>query len=193
MKLNIVTLFLIISLCVSCGADYTPKPVGYFRIDLPEKTYLSYTENSPFSFEYPIYSRIVKADTYDEYKIFERFNIAFDSLNADLHISYIEVDNNLSQLVDDANEFVYKHVSKANAIESRNWINIDNNVFGSVFEIEGRGAASQYQFYLTDSTQHFLRGALYFRTKPNNDSLAPVIKFIRKDIDHFIESFSWQQ
>ncbi|NOZ45910.1 MAG: gliding motility lipoprotein GldD, partial [Chlorobi bacterium] len=71
------------------------------------------------------------------------------------------------------------------------FINYDDNVYGILYDIKGN-AASSINFFVTDSTQHFLRGALYFNSKPNKDSLAPVVDFIRKDIVHLMETFKWK-
>ena len=86
----------------------------------------------------------------------------------------------------------YKHIPKASSIETRVIINPEDDVYGLIYEINGMGAASPYQFFVTDSSSHFLRGALYFNITPNNDSLAPVIDFIKEDIEHLILSLRWK-
>jgi gliding motility-associated lipoprotein GldD len=88
--------------------------------------------------------------------------------------------------------FAMKHITKANSIDEKIINNSNDRVFGLIYNISGSGAASTYQFYLTDSTSHFLRGALYFYFKPNNDSIAPVIDFIKQDINHLIKTFRWK-
>ena len=86
----------------------------------------------------------------------------------------------------------FKHISKASSIENRVIINPEAKVFGLIYEIKGMGAASPYQFFVTDSSSHFLRGALYFNMIPNNDSLAPVIDFLKEDIEHLLLSLKWK-
>ncbi|MDP4963484.1 MAG: gliding motility lipoprotein GldD, partial [Salibacteraceae bacterium] len=63
-------------------------------------------------------------------------------------------------------------------------------VYGIVYDFKGE-TASDLQFFLTDSTNHFLRGSLYFNVYPNKDSLAPVIDYVKTDINHMLESFKW--
>jgi gliding motility-associated lipoprotein GldD len=85
-----------------------------------------------------------------------------------------------------------KHIPKATAIDSKQFIDEKNHIYGLTYTISGTEAASPFQFYLTDSTRNFIRGALYFNTIPNNDSLAPVIDFLKQDIIHMIETFRWK-
>jgi gliding motility-associated lipoprotein GldD len=71
------------------------------------------------------------------------------------------------------------------------FINEKERVYGILYDIKGNSASS-LQFYLTDSSRHFFRGALYFNVQPNKDSLAPVIDYFREDIIYLIETFSWK-
>lgn len=186
----IITLFGLMALATSCGSDYMPKPRGYFRIDLPEKKYQSFDTNFPYMFNYPVYSTI-QADLLapgEPYWI----NLEFPQFSGKLHLSYKVIDDNLPQYLEDSRTMVYKHIPKANAINNRMIINNEDKVYGLIYEIDGLGTASPYQFYVTDSTHHFLRGALYFNIKPNNDSLAPVIDFIKEDIEQLINTFQWK-
>lgn len=179
---------LIISL-ICCRENTVPKPKGFFRIDLPAKSYRSYDTICPFTFEYPYYGKI----SYDVGKISEPcwFNIEFPHYRAKIHISYKTIDHNLESILKESYDLAYSHSVKADAIDEQPWINGENKVFGILYDIKGN-AASSVQFYLTDSTKHFLRGALYFSSQPEADSLAPVIKFFREDIVHMIETFRWK-
>ncbi len=175
----------------SCGEeDYTPKPRGFFRIELPEKKYEVYQSDCPFSFEYPVYSKV----EIDNEKNTEPcwLNLVFPKYKGTLHISYKAVGGNIVQYLEDARELTNKHIAKAAAIDEILINNPEKNLYGLVYDIEGSDAASPVQFFVTDSSKHFLRGALYFTVKPNNDSLQPVIQFIRKDIDRFIKTFEWK-
>lgn len=175
----------------SCSEDYVPKPKGYFRIDLPEKKYnLLSSDSLPYSFEYPIYSGFIRDEFNPENNNW--INLSFPDFKGVLHLSYIPLKDNLQKCIEDSRSFVNKHIPKANAIEEQLIFNPDKQVFGTFFDIKGINAASTCQFYLTDSTSNFLRGALYFTVSPNNDSLAPVISFIQKDILHLLETFSWK-
>ena len=190
LKNNFKFLFILILLFfISCEGDYIPKPRGYFRIDTPEKNYISLDTIFPYSFEYPAFSQISP----DPYAPNQKYwiNIDYPKFKGRIHISYKKVDNNLAKYLEDARKLVLKHIPKASSIQNKLINRKEDNVYGLVYNIQGVGAASPYQFYLTDSTNHFVRGALYFHTTPNNDSLAPVIEYIISDIDHLIETFQW--
>jgi gliding motility-associated lipoprotein GldD len=159
------------------------------RIDLPDKVYQLYDSVCPFSFEYPVYG-IIKADTS---RIAEPcwINLEFHRFGAKIHISYKPVNKNLNTYTEDSRTLTYKHTVKADAISETLYSDEEERVFGILYEIKG-DAASSVQFYVTDSTEHFLRGSLYFNVQPNADSLAPVINFFRDDIIHLIETLKWK-
>lgn len=175
----------------ACDSDYTPKPRGYFRIDLPQHGYRKFDTVFPFTFEYPVYATLMP----DNSKMAEPYwiNIRYNPFHATLHLSYKFVRGNLSQYLEDSRTLVNKHIQKASAITQREFTNPDQRVFGLVYDIRGSDAASSYQFYVTDSLSEFVRGALYFNLVPNNDSLAPVIDFLKEDIDHLIGTFKWKK
>jgi len=175
---------------VSCGGDETPKPRAYFRIDLPKKEYRSFDTTYPYQFEYPIYARISPKKNPANNPFW--LNLEFPAYKGTLHISYMQLNGNLDELMQDTRDLVNKHIPKSNGIDEILIQNPAARVYGTLYDIRGNDAASPYQFCITDSTRHFLRGALYFNVKPNNDSLSPVIDFLRKDIDHLIESFRWK-
>jgi len=193
LKLFIITFMVygfLITLISGCSSDYVPKPRGFFRIELPEREYRVLDSIFPYTFEYPVYARISNDQNSPDQPYW--INVDFPSFKARVHLSYKEVNNDLGVFVEDSHSLVMKHIPKASAIEE---IRIDdeiNDIHGIVYDIRGTGAASPYQFYITDSTHHFLRGALYFNTLPNNDSLAPVIEFIKLDIMHMLETTRWQ-
>jgi gliding motility-associated lipoprotein GldD len=192
--ISILSLLLFISVFLfslnSCNEDYSPKPRGYFRIDFPEKQYVSFDTTYPYTFEYPAYARVVPDDrpSSEPYWV----NIDYPQFRGRIHISYKPVHENLPQYLEDARTFVVKHIPKADAIEDSLIYRPEDRVFGLVYYIDGIQAASSCQFFVTDSTSKFLRGALYFNVSPNNDSLAPVISFIRDDIRHMLKTFRWK-
>jgi gliding motility-associated lipoprotein GldD len=183
--------FLVLFFACSCSENYAPKPRGYFRIDLPEHKYRAFDSTFPYTFEYPVYSDI----TADSSKLAEPYwiNIGYPRFHATLHVSYKVIEGNLARYLDDAHTLVNKHIPKANAITQREFIDTTHRVFGLVYDIRGADAASSCQFYLTDSVSKFVRGALYFNMVPNNDSLAPVIDFIKADLEHMINTFRWKK
>jgi gliding motility-associated lipoprotein GldD len=189
LRLNLFLAVAII-LVVSCGDNYFPKPRGYFRIDFPQKKYRTFDTIFPYSFEYPVYTKIVP----DNSTLAEPYwiNIIYPSFHAQLHISYKVIKGDLKNYLEDSRTLVNKHIPKASSISQREYADPVNKVYGLVYNIKGSEAASVYQFYLTDSTRNFLRGALYFDLVPNNDSLSPVIDFLKADIEHMISTFRWK-
>lgn len=189
-KRNIFKIFLsllVLFTFFSCEENYTPKPRGYFRISFPEKQYQTFSNEFPYSFEYPTYSKI---EIYNKDSCW--INISFPNYNAKIHITYRKVTNNLPDLIEQSRKFSYKHTSKADEIIEELKIDKKRKVFGTQYEIKGN-VASSVQFYLTDSVKNFMRASLYFSEIPNQDSLAPVLSFIKKDINRFIETFEWTE
>lgn len=187
LKKNNILIFLLV--CFSCSHSYMPKPKGYVRLDLPEKKYQLCDSTLPYKFEYPVYCILEP----DKDKNTEPFwiNIVFPTLNGKIHISYKKIHHNLSSLTEDARQLAYKHTIKAESIDETRIKKENTKVYGILYDINGN-VASSVQFFITDSTDHFLRGSLYFNAHPNKDSLAPAIKFCRADILHFIETFKWK-
>jgi gliding motility-associated lipoprotein GldD len=186
-RIPVIALMLLALIC--CKRHYTPKPAGYLRIDFPEKAYQIYNTSCPYTFEYPLYGKI----TADSSKIAEPcwINIEFPGFGGKIHISYKSVNYNVNTFIEDSRTLAYKHTVKADAISETLYTNDEKRVFGLLYQIKG-DAASSVQFYLTDSTKHFLRGSLYFNVQPNADSLAPVIDFFTEDIMHLIETLEWK-
>lgn len=187
-----LSFFIIISIytfLVGCQSTPLPKPRGYFRLDFPEKQYRSFDSTFPYKFQYPVYGHIVK----DKYSGTEKYwiNIEFPRYKAIIHISYKEVHGNIDTLIEDIRTLAYKHTIKADAINEKLFSNPEKKVYGTLYDIKGN-AASSFQFFVTDSTKHFLRGALYFSVHPNKDSLTPALDFFGKDMVHLIESLEWK-
>lgn len=175
---------------LSCEQDYTPKPRGFLRIDLPEKAYLDYDSLENYRFSYPAYGRVVRDIFTEEER--DWINIEFPDFNGNLHLSYKAIDNNLSVYVEDARKMLMQHMPKASGISDSLVFMPEKRIYGVINQLAGKGVASPLQFYLTDSTDHFIRAALYFNIRPNNDSMAPVINFIEKDIRHLINTLEWK-
>lgn len=186
-RLPILALFAI--LISGCGGDSIPKPKGYFRIDVPEKKYTAFRSECPFTFQYPIYSEVRKYTGDQKESCW--YNVEFPRFKGTIHLSYYSLNNDLSKHIEDSRALAFKHSVKANAIDERSFTSSDHKVNGLIYDIGGN-AASSVQFYITDSTHHFIRGALYFNASPNFDSISPVHDFIRQDIDTLISSFRWK-
>ena len=176
----------------SCGEEtnYMPKPRGYFRIDLPEKSYSVVDTIERYRFECPTYAYT----THDRYSPDEKnwVNIEMPEFNSSIHLTHKSVEGNLGEYLEDVHTMLTKHLQKANGIRDSLIVNEEHHVYGMLIEMDGKAVATPLQFYLTDSTDNFVRGALYFNFKPDNDSLQPVINFIREDIDRMIETFEWK-
>lgn len=191
MMKRILSLGLLLFLFCSCGSDYAPKPRGYYRIDLPKKKYINYKSDCGYSFDIPNYSSVVNDSSIDAKNCWK--NIVYNGLNGRLHLSYYPISSRsmLMQLTEDSRRLVFKHTVKADGINESRIDNDTTNVHGLFYDIEGN-AASSIQFFVTDSTTHFLRGALYFYAAPQADSIQPVLNFVRKDIERMLESFRWE-
>ncbi|MCD0487135.1 gliding motility lipoprotein GldD [Pedobacter sp. MC2016-14] len=171
--------------------SYTPKPRGYFNIDFPKKEYVPYNSNCPFTFDYPKYTRMEADNGKGGGDCWNNLN--FYGFNARLHLTYYNVlsAKEYQDLVEDARTLAFKHTVKASAIDQKLINYPEKKVYGIYYAIEGN-TASSVQFFLTDSAKHYFRGALYFNERPQYDSVAPVIKFIKQDIDTMIRSFKWK-
>ena len=183
-------------LFLSCNSPYTPKPRGYYKIDFPEKKYQVFNQPGyPYSFEYPQYAQVIKDSTFFD-KATENpwwINIDFPQFHGRIYVSYKEIGmgkNRLDSLIKDSYKLTGKHTSKAYSIDD-SLVSTPNQVHGVFFTVGGNVATAN-QFFLTDSTKHFLRGALYFDATPNADSLAIVNRFLLVDMKHLINSFTWR-
>ena len=188
MAYRLVFILLFAGVLFSCHEKPTPKPAGYFRIGFQKKSYHSLPPGFPYHFDIPVYSVPVpdKSANAEPWWI----NIAFPAHKAELHISYKSINGNLPVYSEESRNLAYEHTLKASSIEEKIFINPAEKVSGTIYYINGN-AASPMQFYLTDSTRHFLRGALYIRTTPNVDSLKPVIDYLKTDIIRMIETLRW--
>jgi gliding motility-associated lipoprotein GldD len=181
---------------VGCNSDYTVgKKRGYFKIDFPQKKYQKFDQAGyPYSFEYPVYSSIIKDTTFFETTPENPWwiNIDFPQFAARVHMSYKVIGRNkFDSLVNDAFKLTYKqHTYKASAIEDSAMVT-PNNIHGMYFTLSGNTATSN-QFFLTDSSRHFLRGALYFAATPNEDSIGVVNDFLKQDLFHLINTLKWK-
>ena len=183
-----ILLLTIVFLLMACKKEYVPKPRGYFRIGFPGKSYHQIDDNLPYQFDIPDYSKLVDDPERDAEPTWR--NIEIPANNAEVHISYKKIENNLETFTEESRSLAYQHSIKADAINEQIFVNPQGKVYGTIYLIDGN-AASPIQFYLTDSTKNFLRGALYIREVPNIDSIRPVIDFLRPDIIHLIETTHW--
>jgi gliding motility-associated lipoprotein GldD len=176
---------------LSCERDYLPKPLGYNRIDLPVQAYHALPDSLPYLFEYSQHAQLLE----DTSAIRQRYwiEIYYPTLKANVHITYLQLNNNqqlLKEFLNDAYTLTAKHQIKAYAIDEV-ITHTPKGLTAVIAELDGE-VPSQFQFTITDSTQNFMRGALYFNTKVNNDSLKPAIEFMKKEIMHMINTAQWK-
>ena len=200
-------------LMAACNSPYVSKKRGYFAIELPKHAYKSFDiEQFPFSFEFPVYAQIAKDSTYFDASPENPYwiNVDFPQFHSKIFLSYKAIGgkviykikqangsykdslaiNIFDKLVNDAYTLTNKNNVVSNSI-SEKLFHTDNGVGGVFFKVGGNAATAK-QFFLTDTTRHFLRGALYFEVAPNVDSLKPIQDFLQEDIDHMIQTFKWK-
>lgn len=187
--------FIVVLLCFSCGNDFVPKPNAHLRLDYPEAKYTTFKNALPFTFEKnDLVSKIEIKEirgTADSYGI----NLEYASLKGTIYLTYKPVtqsNEHLKKLLRDAQGFTQEHAIKADEISERVYINDERRVYGMFYEVGGN-AASQSQFYVTDSINHFLTGSLYFYAKPNYDSILPAAHYLKTDIQHIMETVEWKE
>ena len=188
---------LIIGLCLCCFAcgnntgNYTPKPVGYLRLTVPEHQYQTLDTILPFGFDYS-QSAICEIETKDSGRYW--VDIHYPTLNATLKMNYRPLRNDLRNLAIDEEKIIKFHIDKGRPDDVQvNFIDDPNSqLYGRIFELYGKHVATPFQFWASDSTDHFLKGTLYFNFAPNNDSLQPVIDFLKEDMMAMIYSFHWK-
>jgi gliding motility-associated lipoprotein GldD len=183
----------LLGLAVGCTSapDFTPKPKGYNRIDLPPHAYQQLAPGHPYTFMYSRSAKILRDSSYLAQPHW--INIYYPQLHANVQITYADLKRSkqlTNKLLEDARRLTSKHQIKATAIDE-SVLKTPNGMRVSVFELQG-DVPSQFQFYTTDSTHHFFRGALYFRTATANDSLAPVIDYVKKDIVELLNTLKYQ-
>jgi gliding motility-associated lipoprotein GldD len=199
-------------LLTSCNSDYTSKKRGYYKVDFPERKYISFNKKDyPYTFEYPVYAHIVQDTTYFDSSPENPFwiNIDFPGFGARIFLSYKIIGgkafykikqpngsykdsagiNEFDRMVNDAFKLTNKNQAIASAIKD-SLFHTKNGITGVFFKVSGNAATAK-QFFVSDTATHFLRGALYFDVTPNADSLRPVQDFLQADIDHLIQTFKW--
>lgn len=187
-------LLLLVIICISCGETTTPKPKAFLRLDYPEAKYVKSNFDVPFEFETNQLATKLSMNsgraTTESYGI----NLEYPSLKGTIFLTYKAVNNNRKNLIDflqDAQKLTLEHNKKADGISEAVYENPEKKAYGMFYEVEGN-AASQAQFYITDSINHFLTGSLYFYAKPNYDSILPAANYLQKDMKHIMETIEWK-
>ena len=182
-----------IVLLMACGDDeddvFTPKPRAYYRIDFPQKKYVTYDSVCPFTFETPVYSKVEKDQDPNSPPCWS--NTKYPQFKAQLHVRYALLNNDLNTYIETSRELAIKHQIKASGLDQQVIIRDSAKIYGLFYDIAGNTASSM-QFYVTDSTNHFLRGSLYFNVAPNIDSMQIVVDYLKTDVLHMIQTFKWK-
>lgn len=184
-RIKLITALLLLS---SCGDDPMPKPRGYFRIDLPERTYVAWDSGNGPRAEMPSAARVTERKAEGDARWYD---VRYKGLRATVHLTWSPVHGRLTALIEDAHVFKGTHGVKARRIGHERVLRDSARVFGTLFDVDG-DVASPMVFYLTDSTDNFLYGSLYFDVRPNADSLAPVTERIRADMRHMAATLEWR-
>ncbi|MEX0997968.1 MAG: gliding motility lipoprotein GldD [Flavobacteriaceae bacterium] len=179
-----IAIFSVLLFLNSCGQDVTVKPKAMLHLQYPEPVYKPVDFGCPFSFEINSLAKVNKKQNC-------WVNLEYSDMKATLHLTYREVNNNLDSLLFDAQKLTYDHTIKASTIFEQPRVDSINDVYGMLYMINGNAATST-QFYATDSLKHFVTGSLYFRSKPNFDSILPAISYLREDVRHIMESIKWK-
>lgn len=182
---------MLVLLLLACEQSYTPKPKGYNKLDLPAHEYVNLPDSLPYTFQISKAARLVRDSSY----IAERYwiDLFYPQITANIQITYknLKNDHNLmEELVNDSYLLTSKHQIKAYSIEET-VVRTPSGKTAVIAELEGE-VPSQFQFFITDSTENFLRGALYFRTSTKNDSLAPAIEYMKIDAMRMINTLEWK-
>ncbi|MCO5248828.1 MAG: hypothetical protein M9887_07775 [Chitinophagales bacterium] len=197
MKFRLLVLLLpVVISFTSCKHDYVPKPNAYFQPDLPQHSYKEYDNPiCPCTFDIPTYSVVEQEKHFFDEKPEHPcwLDVRLPGFNATIFLSYknIKNRNDFERVIADTYKLTFKHSQKADFIDEELIENPKHNTFGYQFDVGG-DAASSTQFFLTDSLHHYIRGALYFHSTPNIDSVSPSLDYLKKDIDHLISSLQWR-
>ncbi len=170
-----------------CQQDYRPKPKGFLALNYPEAEYVSLSRDCPYTFKINE-DAVLKSVVGDPC----RFNIEYNDLKGVIYITYEKVEDNLEKLLSDAQNLPLKHTIKADEIFGDEYENELHNTYGMLYTVTGN-AASQAQFYITDSTDNFVTGSIYFQRTPNYDSIYPAAEYLKDDMKKMMETLQWKK
>jgi len=184
---KIIGSFAVLALVVlagSCKNETVPKPSSQLRLDYPVAKYASFSNHCPFQFDMNE-DAVIKEDKNCG------FSIHYPKMKATIYLTYKSVNNNINALLRDAQKLTYEHVIKADDILEQPFINNDKKVYGMFYRVNGN-AATNAQFYVTDSTKHFVTGSVYFYAKPKFDSIMPAASYVKNDMQRLMETLKWK-
>lgn len=183
---KVVCLALIGAFLYSCKQEVRVKPASKLRLEYPEVSYVQeQNDSAAYTFEVNANAKVIRKDK-------SWTNIYYPYMNATIYLTYQPVENNIDSLLKDAQKLTYEHAIKAQSIVEQMRVDEDNRVYGMFYAVDGE-AATQSQFYVTDSLRHFVLGSLYFNAKPNYDSIYPAVVHLQKDIRRIMETIEWEE
>lgn len=194
MKFHFSILLIVVTVLASCKNDVVPKPKAYLRLDYPKAKYSVADIDLPFSFEKNDLATKLSIRPIEGTTASYGVDLGYPNMKGTIYLTYKAIESsreNLMAFLKDAQNFTQKHTIKADEIKEKQFINKAHRVYGMFYEVGGN-AASQSQFYVTDSINHFLTGSLYFYAKPNYDSILPAAYYLEKDIRHIMETVKWK-
>ncbi|MFD2891983.1 gliding motility lipoprotein GldD [Flavobacterium chuncheonense] len=168
----------------SCGEDTLPKPKAQLRLDYKDAKYGFFDSGCSYQFEVNEMAKVSSKNACS-------FELHYPKMKATLYLTYKPVNGNIDTLLIDAQKLTYEHVIKADDITTQPYLNYEKRVYG-MFSAVGGDAATNAQFYVTDSTKHFVAGSLYFYAKPNYDSILPAVNYVKNDMRHLMETIEWK-
>lgn len=180
----IILLTTILFSIFSCKKDVLPKPSSQLRLEYPLAEYAHFENACPFTFDINSEAIIKEKSACD-------FTIDYPKMKATIYVTYKPVTNNINVLLRDAQKLTYEHVIKADDILEQPFINSNNKVYGMFYQVNGN-AATNAQFYVTDSIRHFIDCSVYFYAKPNFDSVMPAASYVKNDMQQLMESLRWK-
>ncbi len=183
MKSSIFFTLICLSL-LSCGDEKMPKPTGQLSLEYPPAKYMKFSNSCGFDFDKNELAEVKATSNCG-------LEIHYPKMKATVYLTYKPVQNNLEKLLTDAQKLTYEHVIKANDIAEQPYVNLDRKVYGMFYQVGGN-AATNAQFYVTDSTRNFVTASMYFYSKPNFDSILPAADYIKNDMKQMIESIKWK-
>jgi gliding motility-associated lipoprotein GldD len=190
----LVSFISVLALLSSCGDDELtiPKPPTFLRSELPDHEYTTFKDHAHFSCDFSK-NYLVKPVLFGNV-VTDHLEVNLGPLNGTLYVNYFPLPNRdtLVRYINLSNDKVDEHQMKADRIIDKQLIDKNKKVYGTFFEFQGN-VATNFQFYLTDSVNHFVRGEVLMNCRPNYDSLRPSLDYLKQDLLKLFESFEWKK
>jgi gliding motility-associated lipoprotein GldD len=181
---NFLLVFGILFTIISCKDNAIPKPKAQLALEYPTAKYALLNDGCSYQFYKNELAEVKKIGNCN-------LELHYPKMKATIYVNYSNVNNNIDKLLQDAQNLTYKHAVKANDIAEQPYVNTKDKVYGMFYQVGGN-AATNAQFYITDSTKNFINASLYFYSKPNFDSILPAADYLKNDMKKIIETIKWQ-